>query len=1138
MEYRRLGRTGLKVSAVGFGTCQLRLVPRQQAIDTLLKGFDLGVNIVHTAPDYGTAEEIVGEALARTSAKVIVASQGYDVPGNSDGPVSHFERLFESTCKHVGTDRLDLYGIACIDDRECHRENVWGRQGMVEFLLKMKDSGRLGGIYCTTHGSPEYVQRLVTGGIFDAVMFAYNVLGYHLLSYPPPPDRDAESLTRNRQEIFPLCRQHDVGVMIMKPLAGGLLTPSKAFPPRHDACSTLGGTTAHDILRAILVHPEVTCVVPGTASVEEAEQNAASGHAPMPLDHAMQARLTASVSEISRTVCSRCGACDTLCSQHLPLSSIFWAGLFHLHPSGVLEQPDNIEYFRQHPSLASVCATCPDVTCVCPAGIDIPVSLITMHSRMVSLMHDGVIPAPASLAGTICGDAGFGARVVSMDVPKTMAPGRTCMCRLHVENAGERGWLPHHPEHQARVMLGVFVNGRRTQTLEVTQDVHRGGRWQFLFEITAPTATRRFGLRLQLLGEHLGFSEGLGPILLSEEIAVTSGDTSAATEPSLASKAVVMERTATTYGRVSELRSALRRLASWALRRASAPMANVGADDAASGATPAPRPEELRPYAVAWLDHNVPPSFRKGETLQVYLRVGNEGTRHWHAHHPEGRWVELLVYLGTTLQRSTRLPRDVPPGAEVLLTIPLAFPRESDESTWTVTLSFVEQQVAWFHEHGMAPLVVEVRAEEPAQGALADANAVARQSNGGMWLPSAGITRSRNGRPYPTFIEHAQGCRIRDPDGNEWIDYVMAGGAAVLGYAHPEVQEAIARQLASSAVVSLPHTLEVTATRLLCDMIPCAEMVLFGKHGSDSCTAAVRTARLHTGRRKVVYSGYHGWHDWFVGTLQPMLADPSQAAELFRFDLNDMASFDAVVAAHRGEIAAVIVEPAAQAATLDAPTAAADPVFLQHVADVCREQGAVLIFDEIVTGFRHPGGSVQQATGVIPDLACLGKALSGGMPLSALVGRRDVMQSSLVAAYMPTFRGEVYSLAAAVAALEIHRREDVPAQIDAIGRALQDAINSVSRELGVGGELIGVPFRMIYRFAEPDAQRRGLMRTLLQQELLQSGILTYKGFMLPSLAHGESEIAQTARAFRGALLKVMEVAAANAFVRHLEIPQF
>jgi predicted aldo/keto reductase-like oxidoreductase len=520
MEYRRLGRTELHVSAVGAGTSQLRLVPEKQAIDTLLRGFALGVNVVHTAPDYGNAEEVVARALTYTDSKVIVASQGYDVPGNSHGPVSHFERLFETTCERLGSDRLDLYGIACIDDREYYRENVWGRHGMIEFLLKMKARGRLGGIFCTTHGSPEYIKRLVTGGVFDAVMMAYNILGYHLLSYPPPPDRPVESLPRNQQEIFPLCQEHDVGVMIMKPLAGGLLCTSKAFPPRHNWHSTLGTTTASDILRSILIHPEVACVLPGTASVEEAEENALSGYAPIALKGATQAHLTEVVTGLRTTVCSRCGACDTLCSQRLAVSSIFWAGLFHLHPSGVLEQPDNIEYFRQHPSLESICSTCPDVTCMCPAGIDIPQSLATMHSQMVGLMRDGLIPAPDSHRGAIRGDDAFGARIISMDVPKTMESGRTYLCRLHVENAGERGWLPQHREHQARVALGIFVDGTRTQTLEVTQDVHRGGRWHFVFEVRPPNHVRRFHLRLQLLGEHQNFSERQGPIVLSEEIVV------------------------------------------------------------------------------------------------------------------------------------------------------------------------------------------------------------------------------------------------------------------------------------------------------------------------------------------------------------------------------------------------------------------------------------------------------------------------------------------------------------------------------------------------------------------------------------------------------------------------------------------
>jgi glutamate-1-semialdehyde aminotransferase len=388
------------------------------------------------------------------------------------------------------------------------------------------------------------------------------------------------------------------------------------------------------------------------------------------------------------------------------------------------------------------------------------------------------------------------------------------------------------------------------------------------------------------------------------------------------------------------------------------------------------------------------------------------------------------------------------------------------------------------------------------------------------------------------FIETSLGCRVRDAEGNEWIDYVMAGGAALLGYANPDIQAAIAAQLASSAVLTLPHTLEIKLTQMLCDMIPCAEMVLFGKHGSDVCTIAVRTARLYTGRRKILFSGYHGWHEWYAETLQPKLKVSSEPPTVFKFELNDLSSFLALVEEHSGEIAAVIIEPAAQAGTLDGPTLEADPAFLRHVAQVCRDEKCVLIFDEIVTGFRYPQGSVQQATGVIPDMACFGKALSAGMPLSALVGRREVMQTSIETVYMPTFRGEVYSLAAAVAALQIYKSRDIAGKIHDFGRTLKDSINCLSQELGVQGEMIGVPFRMIYRFDEPDGHRRVLMRTLLQQELLQRGILTYKGFMLPSIAHGEMEMEQTISAFRSALKRVQEVASEQAFVRNLEIPLF
>jgi glutamate-1-semialdehyde 2,1-aminomutase len=197
----------------------------------------------------------------------------------------------------------------------------------------------------------------------------------------------------------------------------------------------------------------------------------------------------------------------------------------------------------------------------------------------------------------------------------------------------------------------------------------------------------------------------------------------------------------------------------------------------------------------------------------------------------------------------------------------------------------------------------------------------------------------------------------------------------------------------------------------------------------------------------------------------------------------------------------------------------------------------VLIFDEIMTGFRYAQGSVQKATGVIPDLACFGKALTSGMPLSALVGRREVMQNTLSRIfYHPTFKGEVYSFAGAVAALELYQTQDVPGQIHAYGTRLKDGINRISRDVGVRGRMVGLPYRMVYQFLEPDESRRCLQRTLLLQELLKRGILTFRGFMLPSLAHGEQEMDKTLAAFRAALQRVQEISADDSFASHLEIP--
>jgi glutamate-1-semialdehyde aminotransferase len=481
------------------------------------------------------------------------------------------------------------------------------------------------------------------------------------------------------------------------------------------------------------------------------------------------------------------------------------------------------------------------------------------------------------------------------------------------------------------------------------------------------------------------------------------------------------------------------------------------------------------------------------------------------------------------------LPHDVAPGERALIGFSLTLPKGLGD--WELTLSFVEQNVAWFDQQGVTSLSVRIGRALAEHDDARRARAIAGRVNTAFYAPSQGIARSRDGRVFPLVVQEASGAWIRDAAGNEWIDYVMGWGSALLGYAHPTIRAALSEVLDCGPVISLPHTLEMEVTETLCELIPCAEQVLFGKNGSDVCTAAVRAARLHTGRDLILFSGYHGWQEPFAQSFEPALLATGESRRAISFRLNDLEGLCSLVKAHAGQIAAIVLEPAGQAEGVEGPVRDCDPAFLRHVAEICREQGALLVFDEIMTGFRYPQGSVQRATGVIPDLAVFGKALGGGLPLSVLVGRQQILGPTLSRLfYHPTFKGDVYAFAAAAAALRLYRTQDVARQIREIGGRLQAGVNAISQEIGVAGRLIGLPYRMVYRFDEPDDRRRSWMRTLLQQELLEQGVLTFRGFMLPSLAHGEREIDQTLLAFRSALTTVERVTREDAFVAALEIP--
>jgi glutamate-1-semialdehyde aminotransferase len=549
-------------------------------------------------------------------------------------------------------------------------------------------------------------------------------------------------------------------------------------------------------------------------------------------------------------------------------------------------------------------------------------------------------------------------------------------------------------------------------------------------------------------------------------------------------------------------------------------------------------PHEPPAYGAAYLHYNLPRRAPAGSLQTFWLTLENRGAKVWRRAPADGHSVDLAVFLDGALHTSLPLPRAaVRPGERVTLSWGARLPAAPGQHQFTFDL--VEQNVTLFGQQGVAPLVVpfETTADEPSPGRRLMDRAFER--NPWFFTPSQGVCRGGDGQTYPLFARQAKGCRITDVEGRTYIDYVMGWGCALLGYAPAQVQLAVLRALGSGAVLTLTHHLEMEVAEALCQALPCAEMVLFGKNGSDVCTAAVRLARAYTGRPKVLVCGYHGWQDWFAA--QNGFAGsgvPDRPAPLvLPFPFNDLDGLARLLGEHRGEVAAVMLEPAGPVEGLNGPLRDADPAFLHAAAQLARREGALLIFDEIITGFRYPGGSVQRATGIRPDLACLGKALSAGMPLSAVVGRREIFQNAMGKIYYgPTFKGEVYSFAAAQAALESYRGHDVPGHVWRYGERLRQGINRLCEQLGAPAELIGPPFRMLLAFREPDEDRLPLMRTLVQQELLKKGVLTYRGFMLPSYAHDDEALAQTLQAFEHALGMLAHAARQDDFARHLEIP--
>ncbi len=372
----------------------------------------------------------------------------------------------------------------------------------------------------------------------------------------------------------------------------------------------------------------------------------------------------------------------------------------------------------------------------------------------------------------------------------------------------------------------------------------------------------------------------------------------------------------------------------------------------------------------------------------------------------------------------------------------------------------------------------------------------------------------------PPFIVRGQGCHVWDADGNEFIEYGMGLRAVTLGHAFRPVIDAVAAELENGSNFTRPSPLEVEYAERLLEIVPGAEMVKFAKDGSDTLDAAVRLARSYTGRDRIAICGDHPFFstsDWFIGTTDMPSGIPQWVrSQTVKFRYNDIASLRALFERFPGEIACVVLE----AARTEEPVAG----FLRDLQALCRDQGAVLVFDEMITGFRWHAGGAQAEYGVTPDLSAWGKALANGFSLSALVGKRELMERGgldhpheRVFLLSTTHGAETHALAAGLATARCYQQLGVIDVLYSRGEALRSGIARLTAELGLQ-DYFGTVSRdcnLLFYTRDCEGKPSQPFRTLFMQEMIRRRIIAPS--LVVSYSHSDKDIAETLEAIGEAL---------------------
>ncbi len=356
----------------------------------------------------------------------------------------------------------------------------------------------------------------------------------------------------------------------------------------------------------------------------------------------------------------------------------------------------------------------------------------------------------------------------------------------------------------------------------------------------------------------------------------------------------------------------------------------------------------------------------------------------------------------------------------------------------------------------------------------------------------------------PIYVERAKGSKIWDVDGNEYLDYCMGIGPISLGYGYDKVDNAIKDQLEKGITFSLMHRLELEVAEKLHEIIPNAESIRITKQGADACSAAVRIARAFTKRNQVAICGYHGWHDWYIGTTTRDAGIPQAIKDLtVSIKYNDIESVKAVMTS---DLACLIIEPIIFEEPKDN--------FLHELQVLCKANGTLLIFDEMWTGFRLALGGAQEFFGIKPDLAVYSKACANGMPIAFLTGRDDVMSLfETDVFYFTTFGGEALSLAATLATIEEMKEKNVSEYLAIQGQKIKDGFNSLAMKHGMTEYISigGYPCRSIVNFSAKAGDAL-ILKTYLQQEMIKRGIL-WSSFHNMCFSHSDADVQYTLDAY-------------------------